>query len=131
MTAIGSDATGAQLRFADGKTASADIAIGADGVKSVVRDCLFETEPPLFTGQVAWRGVLPMAALPEEVQALPPGIWIGEKRLFMRYPMRDWSLLNYAAFVNLDGWSEGAGRSHRPSPSCAIIMPMPSHICWP
>ena len=103
---IASDAGGATLHFANGETASAGIAIGADGVKSVTRDCLFETQPPLFTRQVAWRGVLPMAALPAETRALPPGIWIGEKRLFMRYPMRGWSLLNYAAFVNLEGWAQ-------------------------
>jgi salicylate hydroxylase len=108
LSAISSDADRAELTFTNGTTASAAVAIGADGVKSLVRDQLFQTRPPLFTGQVAWRGVLPRAALPQDVQELPPGIWIGEKRLFMRYPMRDWSLVNYAAFVNLEGW-EGEG----------------------
>lgn len=106
LTGIASDDGGVEMAFANGASAHASVAVGADGVKSVVRDCLFKTEPPHFTGQVAWRGVLPMAALPEETRNLPPGIWIGEKRLFMRYPMRGWSLLNYVAFVNLDGWQE-------------------------
>lgn len=106
LSHIASDAKRAQLGFTNGATASAEIAIGADGVKSIVRDSLFATQPPLFTGQVAWRGVLPRAALPADVQALPPGIWIGEKRLFMRYPIRDWELVNYVAFVNLEGWEE-------------------------
>ena len=106
VSAIESDAEHAELTFTNGTKASASIAIGADGVKSIVRDTLFATQPPQFTGQVAWRGVLPRAALPEDVQALPPGIWIGEKRLFMRYPMRDWSLVNYAAFVNMEGWED-------------------------
>jgi salicylate hydroxylase len=106
LAKIESDADGATMLFENGVCATASVAIGADGVKSVVRDCLFQTEPPIFTGQVAWRGVLPVAALPQSARDLPPGIWIGEKRLFMRYPMRGWSLLNYAAFVNLDGWSE-------------------------
>jgi salicylate hydroxylase len=103
---IVSDADGAVMAFAGGQSARAAVAVGADGVKSVTRDALFATRPPQFTGQVAWRGVLPRAALPLEVQELPPGIWIGEKRLFMRYPMRGWDLVNYAAFVNLEGWSE-------------------------
>jgi salicylate hydroxylase len=103
---ISSSADFAELIFASGQTARAAIAVGADGVKSVVRDALFASQPPLFTGQVAWRGVLPRAALPPEVQQLPPGIWIGEKRLFMRYPMRGQDLVNYAAFVNLEGWDE-------------------------
>lgn len=108
LTHIASDDGGAALQFADGSGAQARVAIGADGVKSLVRDTMFATSPPQFTGQVAWRGVLAMANLAPAVRDLPPGIWIGEKRLFMRYPMRGWSLLNYAAFVNLDGW-EGEG----------------------
>jgi salicylate hydroxylase len=96
----------AQLSFANGVQIKADVVIGADGVKSVVRDSLYPTQPPAFTGQVAWRGVVPASALPKEVQDLPPGIWIGEKRLFMRYPMRGWELVNYVAFVNLEGWQQ-------------------------
>lgn len=106
LSGIETDPESARLQFTNGESASAGIAIGADGVKSIVRDQLFATQPPLFTGQVAWRGVLPRASLPEDVQALPPGIWIGEKRLFMRYPIRDWDLVNYVAFVNLEGWEE-------------------------
>ena len=106
LSHIASDEEGAQLAFANGTAVSAEIAIGADGVKSIVRDRLFVTQPPQFTGQVAWRGVLPRDSLPQDVQALPPGIWIGEKRLFMRYPIRDWQLVNYVAFVNLEGWEE-------------------------
>lgn len=101
-----SDGHKAVLGFANGASHEAAVAVGADGVKSVLRDALFATEQPQFTGQVAWRGVLPLSALPSEAQELPPGIWIGERRLFMRYPMRGWSLVNYAAFVNLEGWSE-------------------------
>jgi salicylate hydroxylase len=106
LVGVSANADQAGLRFGNGETVRAGLVIGADGVKSLVRDRLFETQPPLFTGQVAWRGVLPVSSLPAEVQALPPGIWIGEKRLFMRYPMRGGSLINYAAFVNMEGWSE-------------------------
>ena len=103
---ISSDEDAADLSFTNGAAVSAAVAIGADGMKSITRESLFATQPPLFTGQVAWRGVLPRSALPDDVQALAPGIWIGEKRLFMRYPIRDWELVNYAAFVNIEGWQE-------------------------
>jgi salicylate hydroxylase len=106
LSRIVAAADGAELHFADGSTASAAVAIGADGVKSLVRDHLFPTAPPQFTGQVAWRGVLDVTDLPPEVRALPPGIWIGERRLFMRYPMRGGALINYAAFVHLEGWEQ-------------------------
>jgi salicylate hydroxylase len=106
LTHITASTDQAVLQFENGQTVNSRLAIGADGVKSATRDALFKTEPPHFTGQVAWRGVLPVTALPAATQALPPGIWIGEKRLFMRYPMRGGTLINYAAFVNMDGWAD-------------------------
>jgi salicylate hydroxylase len=102
---VGADPSGV-LHFADGSRAEADVIIGADGVKSVLRDALFRTQPPQFTGQVAWRSIVPVERLPAATRALPPGIHISDKRLFMRYPVRGGSLLNYAAFVNLDGWNQ-------------------------
>jgi len=95
-----------RMEFAGGNIAEAKLAIGADGLKSTVREQLFNPQAPRFTGQVAWRGVVNVAALGHAVAALPPGIWIGEKRLFMRYPMRAGTLINCAAFVQLDGWDK-------------------------
>lgn len=92
------------LRFASGETVHADVVIGADGVRSVLRGALFSPDPPHFTGQVAWRGIVPVDELPDDVRTMPPGIHIGPKALFMRYPVRGGTLLNYAAFVELHGW---------------------------
>lgn len=100
---VRADAPGA-MHFADGSTTSADVVIGADGVRSVVRDSLFQSPPPHFTGQVAWRGIVPVDRLPAAVQALPPGIHVGPGRLFVRYPLRGGALINFAAFVELSGW---------------------------
>ncbi|WP_439533711.1 FAD-dependent monooxygenase [Polymorphobacter sp.] len=92
--------------FADGETADADVVIGADGVRSAVRGALWPADRPQFTGQVAWRGLVPRDALPAEFQHLPPGIHIGPERLFMRYPVRGGTLCNYAAFVEMEGWED-------------------------
>ncbi|MEY2883477.1 MAG: hypothetical protein RL490_1201 [Pseudomonadota bacterium] len=108
--ALATVTTDGAMRFRDGSSASADVVVGADGVKSAVRAALFGADQPHFTGQVAWRGIVPVAALPAAVQALPPGIHIGPQRLFMRYPVRGGQLINYAAFVELNGW-EGEGWS--------------------
>ncbi len=97
---------GGRMRFADGTEAAADVVVGADGVRSAVRDALFDTGPPLFTGQVAWRGLVPAEALAEPVRSEPPGIHIGPGRLVLRYPVRGGRLANYAVFVETSGWEE-------------------------
>ncbi|WP_020106636.1 FAD-dependent monooxygenase [Nocardia sp. 348MFTsu5.1] len=46
------------LTFADGKTVEADLVIGADGIKSVVRQQLFSDKGPVFSGEHAYRTVI-------------------------------------------------------------------------
>ncbi|MFQ3595069.1 MAG: FAD-dependent monooxygenase [Sphingomonadaceae bacterium] len=94
------------LAFADGSRAVADVVVGADGVRSAVRDQLFATGTPQFTGQVAWRGLVPTAALGGAAREDPPGIHIGPGRLVLRYPLRAGQLTNYAIFVETEGWQE-------------------------
>ena len=47
---------GVTLRFTDGHTETADIVVAADGIRSAVREALFNPAPPVFAGFVAWRG---------------------------------------------------------------------------
>ncbi|MFC9463641.1 FAD-dependent oxidoreductase [Streptomyces coelicoflavus] len=49
---------GAVLTFANGTTAEADLVVGADGIKSVVRHQLFSRKPPVFSGEHAYRTVI-------------------------------------------------------------------------
>ncbi|MEU4430193.1 FAD-dependent monooxygenase [Nocardia rhamnosiphila] len=51
------------VHFADGGVHRADVIIGADGIHSAVRTALFGPEHPTFTGVVAFRAVVPAAAV--------------------------------------------------------------------
>ncbi|MER6750854.1 FAD-dependent oxidoreductase [Streptomyces fungicidicus] len=49
---------GAVLTFANGRTVEADLVVGADGIKSVVRHQLFSDRGPVFSGEHAYRAVI-------------------------------------------------------------------------
>ncbi|KAF5998756.1 NAD(P)/FAD-dependent oxidoreductase [Streptomyces sp. WAC00263] len=46
------------LTFANGVTVEADLVVGADGIKSVVREQLFSDKGPVFSGEHAYRAVI-------------------------------------------------------------------------
>jgi 6-hydroxynicotinate 3-monooxygenase len=54
---------GFRLLFESGAQAEADIVIGADGIRSRVREVLLGAEPPRFTGRVAQRAIFPTERL--------------------------------------------------------------------
>lgn len=92
--------------FARGGTAVGDLLVGADGVKSAVRNALFGPESPQFTGFIAWRGLVPVNALPAGMVDPPSAISVGPGHVFTRYLIRHGSTLNYVAFARRDRWTE-------------------------
>lgn len=51
----------ATLTFANGETVTADLVIGADGIRSTVRRQLFSDAEPVFAGEHAYRAVIDVA----------------------------------------------------------------------
>jgi FAD-dependent urate hydroxylase len=56
-TSVSQDEAGVTASFADGSTDRGDFLVGADGIRSVVRDGLFDSPPPRYAGYVGWRAV--------------------------------------------------------------------------
>ncbi len=95
---------GARLAFEDGGKTDADLVIGADGVHSVVRERLFGPDAPKFTGVVAWRGVIPAAAIEPRLMAPLSVTWIGPGGHVVHYPLRRGELMNFVSVVERDDW---------------------------
>ena len=55
---------GVELRFEDGTSAKGDALVGADGLKSAVRAQMLGAAPAVYTGDGAWRILVPVENLP-------------------------------------------------------------------
>jgi salicylate hydroxylase len=94
----------AQLLFEDGTGAQAPFAIGADGIHSNVRAALFGPSNPVFTGCVAWRGLVPMERLPKHMQRMVGTNWLGPHGFVLHYPVRRGELMNFVPVIERDDW---------------------------
>jgi salicylate hydroxylase len=82
----------------------AAFAIGADGIHSKVRECIFGLCRPEFTGCVAWRGVVPMQRLPAQSSQMLSTNWLGPRGHVLHYPIRRGELMNFIGTVERDDW---------------------------
>ncbi len=97
--------------LANGERLRADVVVGCDGVRSQVRAALWGDRPARFTGQVAWRGVVPAERLPAHLIKPIAQVWTGQGRHFVCYPVRGGSLINFIGVTEenrwrLESWSE-------------------------
>jgi salicylate hydroxylase len=106
VTAVENRDSKVDVYLADGRILHADWLVGADGIHSAVRAALFGSGAPRFTGFVAWRGLLPAAQAPSALFEPPLSMTLGPRRLLMRYPLRQRSLLNYVAIAHREAWME-------------------------
>ena len=104
VTSCRQDAETVTLLFADGRTATGDAQVGADGVHSAVRSTLHGTDQPELTGFIAWRGVIPFTALPPRFADGVAKTWVGPSGHVVEYPIRRGELLNFVGVVQRDDW---------------------------
>jgi salicylate hydroxylase len=98
---------GVILIFANGARVEADYVIGADGVRSVLRQTLYGADNPAYTGQMVWRSLLNASDVPQEVLD-PTGHtqWVGPGRHLLAYKIRQGKLVNIVTQQDTDKWVE-------------------------
>jgi salicylate hydroxylase len=110
VVAVEQDGARAVASCDDGSRVEADLVIGADGIRSRVRAAVFSADEPRFTGRVAWRGLVPVAAIAETPLPFASGAAVGPGRTFGWYTVRDGKLVNYVAIVKTDEFREEGWR---------------------
>jgi len=85
LAGIEQDARGVTLAFVDGSRVTTDIAIGADGVHSLVRETLLGPEKPRFTGRVAYRTTFPASRLASPITPVRTKWWGPDRHMVIYY----------------------------------------------
>ncbi len=112
VNAVEGDAEGATVSLQDGTSHRTDYLVGADGLHSVVRGALNKAHAPFFTGQVAWRAIVPASGR-EQTEAT---VFMGPGRHMVTYPLRGGSVVNIVAVEERSEWAE-EGWFHQDDPA--------------
>ena len=82
----------------------ADVLVGADGIHSRVRELLWGPARPRFTGNVAWRALVPADTIGEGRIRPVTSAWWGPGKHFVHYFVRGGKLINCVCVVEKSGW---------------------------
>ncbi len=105
----------AVAHFADGSEIEADIIVGADGIRSKVRESLYGEEAPRHTGMECWRATLPIERLigrrfgadgAEEFGANDAVNWLGPVGRVVCYPISAGKVFNIFCGHVTGRWAE-------------------------
>jgi len=94
------------LTFADGRSASGDLLIGADGIKSTIRAQVLGASNATFTGYVSWRALVPASRLPANFMERVCTNWVGPAAHVIAYYLRRGEIVNFVGLVEDDAWRD-------------------------
>jgi salicylate hydroxylase len=111
-TAVHESPDGVELTFADGTTTRADLVIGADGLRSAVRQHVTGPDEPVFSAMSCFRGLVPVDKVPGG-DKFGLTFFLGPNRHLVAYPVKGGELINFVAYVpdpewTLESWSSRA-----------------------
>lgn len=113
----------------DGSTLQADLILGADGLHSVLRRAILpQAAQPFFTGQVAWRALIPGDGAANEAQ-----VFMGPGRHLVSYPLRAGTLRNIVAVEErrdwvVEGWNHPDDPAHLRAAFGGFSGPVPAWL---
>lgn len=94
---------GAQATFEDGSTFDADLIIGADGVRSVVRSSLFNASDLRWTGHQCYRALVPTGGVVDYVNP-DSTFWMGPNAHVVTYYVKGGEMVNIVAVTEAAEW---------------------------
>ena len=95
-----------RLRTTDNRTIEGAALIGADGLRSTVRQQMLDEGEPRMIGYVAHRTIVPMADVHADVHRNEMVMWSGPGFHIITYPLRRHTLFNIVAVFRTSTYAE-------------------------
>ena len=114
------------LAFANGARVEAEYVIGADGVRSVIRQTLYGADNPTYTGQMVWRALLDSANVPfEAIEPTGHVQWVGPGCHLLAYYIRGTKMVNIVTQEDTDKWVEESWSTRGDPAEMRLSFPNP------
>lgn len=123
LAGLSEESGGVRLRFAAGGDVVAGIVVGADGIQSAARRYVCPEVTPVRSGEIGFRGVIPVRKAPDLPDPASLHCWCGPGTHVIYYGLDRGELVNLLAVYKPDRLRPGrrrpAARRLRPSTHCA------------
>jgi len=97
VTDFAETASGVEAVTREGARQRGRALVGADGLRSKIREIVIDDGPPRVAGHVTFRAVLPIEQMPEDLRWNAATLWAGPNTHLVHYPLRGWKLFNVVA----------------------------------
>jgi len=84
--------------------------IGADGLRSNIRQQLVGDGEPRVSGHTTYRSVIPTEQMPEDLRWNAATLWAGPKCHIVHYPLKGWKFFNLVVTYHRDAKEPIAGK---------------------
>ena len=96
------DGTSVTAMLASGERVTGAALIGADGLRSNIRESLVGDGEPLVSGHSTYRSVIPTEKMPDDLRWNAATLWAGPKCHIVHYPLSGWKVFNLVVTYHND-----------------------------